>query len=144
MSTTDDTQTPPDDQTPDPADHAEETPSGKRAQRERAQAAETRAEQAETRVAALQRREVARLASAHLADGADLLEPALGGAELQALLGEDGLPDAELIEAAAAAMLGKRPYLGATRRRASGSPDGGAREPVSRARGWGEVLRAQR
>ncbi|MBF5081387.1 hypothetical protein [Quadrisphaera sp. INWT6] len=129
-------------------DHPTETPEqaeGKRAQRERAQVAEARAAAAEERLAKLQRQAVARIAGArHLSVGEDVLNVELGGVELDALLDDDGVPDPELVEAAAAAMAQRRPGL-APRRRSGGSPDGGAREAPPRQRSsWSDVLGGRR
>ncbi|MFF7552509.1 hypothetical protein ACFZA9_06405 [Streptomyces olivaceus] len=66
-------------------------------------------EAANTRIQSMQRREVAQLAGKSLAVGADIFE--IGGAELSTLLNDDGevMPDA--VQAAAEALLAKRPGL---------------------------------
>jgi len=61
-------------------------------------------------VETLQRAEVARLASQHLAQGTDLLEYGMVG--LDALIGEDGRVDPDQVGLATATLLAERPGLG--------------------------------
>lgn len=114
---------------------------GRRIARERREAAEARAEVAEARVAALLRREVERVAAAHLSQPGDVLDAALGGVTLDDLLDpETGEVDPEAVAEAAAAVAEARPGLAALRPR--GDFDGGSRGGVvSRAASWSDVLR---
>lgn len=122
-----------------------EQPTGRRAERQARQAAEERASRAEARVVALQSAEISRLAGAVLAQGADVLLPAVGGVELDDLLDpETGEVDPDLVRAAAEAVIEARPGLRAARRVSPGSPDGGARQPAPRPTGWADVIGSQR
>lgn len=91
------------------------------------------------RVATLQRREIDRLAGERLAVPADLLS--LGGVELADLLGEDGVPDAEKIKAAADQLVTDRPGLAAPKRPTGGMGQGRIGAPVKSGRAsWAAAL----
>ncbi len=89
----------------------------------------------------LRRREVERLAGEQLAQPGDLL--ALGGIDLDALCGEDGQVDEQLVGEAVETLLTQRPGLGV----APPPPgfDGGARgAPASSPASWSQVLSGAR
>ncbi|TNM69155.1 hypothetical protein FHN55_05060 [Streptomyces sp. NP160] len=127
---------------------AEETPdepTGRRAQRLRAQEAVARAEAAESRLAAAQTREVHRLAATALAAPGDVLTPELGGVTLDELLDQDGVVDPDLVAEAAAAVAAQRPGLAVARPAKTGADfDGGARAPLPRVGGWASLFRGDR
>ncbi|WP_049942590.1 hypothetical protein [Gordonia sp. KTR9] len=103
------------DPTDDPATDGTDDPAGDeleaRKYRRRAQAAEGELATVTARLEAAQRSQVAAFA-ADLAQPADVLDPALGGVDLAALLDDDGQVSAELVAAAVAEQLAVRPGLG--------------------------------
>jgi hypothetical protein len=95
------------DSTEGPAD----APKGNREAKYRTErnAARTALTEAQSTIAALQLREVIRLAGEHLADPADLL--GLGGVELADLVGDDGAVSPEAVAEVAASVTATRPGL---------------------------------
>jgi hypothetical protein len=96
--------------TPDP-ENGSEAPKGNREARFRQERNEAREalSQAEVRIAAMQTREVERLAAEHLAQPGDLFT--LSGKALADLLDDDGNVDPEAVAEAAADVLASRPGL---------------------------------
>ncbi len=104
--------------------------------RTRLRAAEAQRDALAVRMEAMQRREVERLASKHLAQPGDLFE--VGRVDLAAMLDETGDVSADAVHAAAESLVESRPGLAVARR--GPSFDGGARTAAKRAASWADVL----
>lgn len=106
--------------------------------RVRAKQAEQDRDVLAARVARLQTSEVARLASARMADADDLR---VHGVQVVDLLDDDGEVDEAKVEAAVDALLTKRPRLAADYEPEHDTLDGGARRTTSSGgASWGGVL----